>query len=577
MKDPSEIVAAVEGAEILEFRPKGSCVEKADGGRRKRKQPLGGVPLPPDDPPPAPPAGGGEDDGRPIITIVPGELDRMTREAEDALAADPPAIFQRGAALVRPDMISAEFAGQLEGFAPALHVQSPVGVYRVLAERTRWEKFDGRVGRMVRRDPPKDVANMLAAGVGQWRLARISGVTSCPTMRPDGSLLMLSGYDPATGLYSFWQGGDLRMPLAPTRFDAEEALGDLRHVLREFPFVDDVDRAVAFSAVLTVVGRGALRVAPMHGVTAPVPGSGKSFFVDLCAVLATGRPCPVISASEDDAETEKRLVSAVLSGFSVISLDNVNRQLRSDLLSQAVEREVIHLRPLGSSAAIEVANRSTFFGTGNGFSVAGDLVRRTLICRLDPRMERPETREFEDDPVAVVLADRHRYLRAALVILQAYRLSGDNVDLPPVGSFADWSSTVRSALVWLGLPDPAKAIETSRENDAGLRALGSILTFLHQAFGVEAFSVTSIIALIGRASGDDVDMLEPHAPSLPEDDRADFREILLSIAGARGIVNGRRLSIWLSHNEGRCLGGKRIEKTDPDKKAKVLRWRIVEF
>ncbi|WP_395698655.1 hypothetical protein [Methylocella sp.] len=188
----------------------------------------------------------------------------------------------------------------------------------------------------------------------------VVGVISAPTIHPDGSILTRSGYDPATKIFSFWDGGDLCMPAAPTRFDAEEALEDLQHVLREFSYVDPVDRAVAFSALLTVIARGALRVAPMHGVTAPTPGSGKSLLVDACAALATGRPCPMISASEDDAETEKRLVAAVLSGFPLISVDNVNRQLRSDLLCQAVEREIIHLRPLGSSAAIEIANRSCF-------------------------------------------------------------------------------------------------------------------------------------------------------------------------------------------------------------------------
>ncbi|WP_395698654.1 hypothetical protein [Methylocella sp.] len=218
-----------------------------------------------------------------------------------------------------------------------------------------------------------------------------------------------------------------------------------------------------------------------------------------------------------------------------------------------------------------------FFGTGNGFSVGGDLVRRTLICRLDPRMERPETREFEDNPVAVILADRRRYLRAALVILQAFRLSGATVDLPPLGSFSDWSGTVRAALVWLGLPDPASVIETSRENDTGLRALRGVLGFLRQGFGEKPFSVTEVIALIGRTGDDDVDMFDPNAPSLPESDRADFREILLSIAaaGSRGVVNGRRLSTWLTHNEGRYLDGLRVEKVERDLHAKVLRWRVV--
>jgi hypothetical protein len=67
-----------------------------------------------------------------------------------------------------------------------------------------------------------------------------------------------------------------RIPTSPTRGDAEKAVKLLADLLREFPFANAASRAVALSMLLTPVLRGAMIVAPMHLVTAPQPGSGKT-------------------------------------------------------------------------------------------------------------------------------------------------------------------------------------------------------------------------------------------------------------------------------------------------------------
>jgi hypothetical protein len=51
-------------------------------------------------------------------------------------------------------------------------------------------------------------------------------------------------------------------------------------------------------------------------------GSGKSFFVDLCATITTGRICPVFTASRSPEEMEKRLGAMPLEGGTVRSIDN---------------------------------------------------------------------------------------------------------------------------------------------------------------------------------------------------------------------------------------------------------------
>jgi hypothetical protein len=80
---------------------------------------------------------------------------------------------------------------------------------------------------------------------------------------------------------------------------------------------------------------------------------------------------------------------------------------------------------LGTSNKIFVENNSCVFATGCNITVRSDMVRRTLICRLDPNMERPETRQFKRNPFKDVLADRGKYIGAAMTIARAYLAAGE--------------------------------------------------------------------------------------------------------------------------------------------------------
>jgi len=61
---------------------------------------------------------------------------------------------------------------------------------------------------------------------------------------------------------------------------------------------------------------------------ASTPGTGKSYLVDVIAVVATGQLCPVITASKNAEETEKRIGAILLSGIPIVSLDNLHSRPR---------------------------------------------------------------------------------------------------------------------------------------------------------------------------------------------------------------------------------------------------------
>jgi putative DNA primase/helicase len=165
--------------------------------------------------------------------------------------------------------------------------------------------------------------------------------------------------------------------------------------------------------ILTVVLRGALLPAvPMHAATAPQPGTGKSYLLDTASAIATGERCAVLAMSPDVNETEKRLIAAALSGQQIIAIDNVSEMMGGDFLNQVTERPLLKVRPLGTSTDIRIANTFTVFANGNNLSAPADMVRRTMICRLDANLENPEAREFSGNPVADVMADRGHYVAA---------------------------------------------------------------------------------------------------------------------------------------------------------------------
>jgi putative DNA primase/helicase len=183
----------------------------------------------------------------------------------------------------------------------------------------------------------------------------------------------------------------------------------------------------------------------------------------VAAAIAIGQPMPVMTAGRTEEETEKRLGANLLAGQPLISIDNLNGELRSDMLCQIIERPVVEVRILGRSERVRIESRgTTYFATGNNLVVAGDLCRRTLPTRLDPQVERPELREFKGNPVATVLADRGAYVAAALIVCRAYHVAGRPGRAKPIASFEDWSDTVRSALIWLGKADPVKAMDSAR-------------------------------------------------------------------------------------------------------------------
>lgn len=496
-----------------------------------------------------------------VIEVRPGDLVQVVRRAEAELLFGG-GVYQRSGDLVRPvrhDAVAGKKSA-LDGLPPgALRLCELTVPW--LTERfatvAKWQRFNEKEQAWKPIDPPEQYAKTYLAKVGQWRAPVLAGIVECPTLRRDGTLLTASGYDAASGLYVDYSGSPVTVPDAPTRADALAALEILKEPFTEFQFADPaMGLSIALSAVLTAVVRRSLRTAPLFAFDAPVMGSGKGLLVKVASLIATGRPAPLLSQGQDEAEAEKRLGSLLLAGVSMISLDNIERPVGGELLCSMLTEPVCNPRILGKSESPEMPCNLTMFATGNNLQFVGDMVRRVLICRLDPGVERPDARQFQRNLNEWVPANRARLLSAALTVLRAYVVAGKPAQpIVPYGSFEEWSGWIRSALVWLGETDPCLSRTALEDDDPVLSALHSILPMWSNDLGNKPYSAAEVC---NQASGD-------------------FLVALLDVAAARRDpekLDTKRLGRWLLKHKGRVASGLRIVKGE-DTVKKVALWSVV--
>ena len=502
---------------------------------------------------------------RPYIRIVKGESAAAATEVELALIAEGAPFYERGGGLVRPYVAQVPASGGRVAYVPATApVTVPTLVDHVsrVAELAKW---DGRAQAYVPADLPENVARIIIDRAGEWNFPSLAAVTTTPTLRSDGTILSQPGYDGATRILLLEPLALPDLPENPTKDDAFTALKLLKGLLLEFPFVNNADRSVALSALLSSVARGALPVVPLHAFNAHVAGTGKSYLASLVAALAIGDHAPVVAIGRNEEETEKRLGATLIAGWPITCIDNVNGELGGDALCQIVERPSVSIRVLGESRMFKGECRTTVLATGNNMQIKGDMTRRTLLCSLDSGLERPELRPFEGKPFDAILADRSRYVAGALTILRAYAVAGYPDPRPPLASFECWSRMVRSALVWLGCDDPCQTMQAARDSDPERSALIAVLAAMRAVMGDGWYPVREIVAL-----ADTTGQGANYAPRLA------LAEALMDVAEHRRgrEICPRRFSKWLARFQGRIAEGLRIERRE-DSHVKQSVWRVV--
>ncbi len=488
---------------------------------------------------------------KPTIRIMAGEIHRVVDAAERELAQSR-RHYQRGSLIVTVVTCPGTRETRVQDVSqPAL--------VRALAGVATWERFDARAQDWVRIDPPARHAAVLFDANSYAHLPVLNGLARQPYLRPDGSLMTASGYDPGTGMFGVFDAREFAVPDHPSRADAETALAVLQDVLAEFSFATKTDRAAALAAILTAVIRASLSLAPMFHAQAHVVGSGKSYLCELITAFATPQCGTPTTFPGDDEECRKLLLAELMRAPAVIEFDNLTGDLVAHKsLCTVLTSEFLSGRILGVSKTTTVRTRALFLSSGNNVGPVQDMTRRCISIRLDPGVEIPTARTFtRPDLVRDLLRERGRYVSAALTIVRAWIVAGQpKTECKSLASYGDWSDLCRQPLLWLGCADPTASVFEAMAEDPDRETLARLLVAWQAVFGKAPTMVRDAVK-------------QAH---LLQNEHVELREVLHDIADERGEINRRKLGWWIKRHAGRIVGGQRFVRASGNSSAE--KWRV---
>lgn len=205
-------------------------------------------------------------------------------------------------------------------------------------------------------------------------------------------------------------------------------------------------------------------------------------------------------------------------------------------------------RVLGKSEAIRIPNRALLILTGNNLSLAGDLPRRVIICRIDPETDQPFARQFDLDPLQWVLENRMAMLAAACTLIRSRFTHFTKPASGRLASFEAWDDLVRQTVVFADIMlcpsefgDPMDLVREAQAADPEADALFALLDALRERFRGAEFNAKEAMVAMQSDMGN----------------RA-IETALLDLAGDRAIRSAKSIGRVLKHREGRIVHGLRL-------------------
>ena len=299
-------------------------------------------------------------------------------------------IYQRGGVA----MIVNDERDGLEPITPAM--------LRTLAERNLvcyriTDVAEGRTAKFLKTMSIDAAQGVLSAKQFLSHLPKVNRIatTRLPIMRANGAIELLpNGYDAQS----------MTLTLSQCEYDetlsVKEAIERIDDLLSEFPFADaGRSKAVAIAAMVglyaaLLVDRKTLR--PVFIYLANAEGAGKTLLA-ICAITPTHGEAKIDSKLEDQTETKKELLAAVIEARPYILFDNFKGHLNSPALEGFTTSTRFSGRILGVSKMFVGDNDMTVLVTGNGMSITPDMRRRSLPVELRMEAERAEDRVFRHE------------------------------------------------------------------------------------------------------------------------------------------------------------------------------------
>ena len=283
----------------------------------------------------------------------------------------------------------------------------------------------------------------------------LAGVIGSPTLRPDGTLVQEPGYDKETGLYL---QPTVKVDRVPDEISDEQLQASRQFVMKifkDFCWSSQGDFANFMALGVSPMLRPYIKTTTPFGmISATTRGSGKTNLADAIGMLY-GQSSQVWPHRSE--ELQKKITSVLIANSKpVVVFDNLmeGTSIRSEVLAGLVTKDDWDDRLLGASKNIEARNDRLWLATGNGLTVGGDMASRTVLVRLDPRMEHPELRTFEMGQFSDWIRDRDnraQLMYHLIVLVRAWMQSGAPTDTSQImRGFTRWAQIVGGFVAFHG-------------------------------------------------------------------------------------------------------------------------------
>ena len=241
----------------------------------------------------------------------------------------------------------------------------------------------------------------------------------------------------------------------------------------------------------------------------------------------------------------KRITAMMAEGSTFVLLDNLSRVLDSAALASVITLTVWTDRLLGFTKIATFPVNIIWLATGNNCKLSREMVRRTVWCRLDSKLESPwEGRAFRHPAlVQWTKANRNELVHAALTLCQAWIAAGRPRGKASLGMFESWAETMGGILDVAG-------VKGFLENAKEFRATATDLVHEWRSF---------LMAWWGRHGNAEVGVIQLY-------ELANEESLLDRVLGDKNETSQRiKLGIALGKMRDRVISGFRIETADEDR------------
>jgi len=220
----------------------------------------------------------------------------------------------------------------------------------------------------------------------------------------------------------------------------------MEDLLTDFPFTDEADKENFISLLLTPLIRPAvLGNVPLFLIKSSLPRTGKTKLAEqVLGGIYLGEETPAMQWSTNEDERDKRILSVLKQGDTLLHVDNINYYMDSPALASLVTSKYYSGRLLGQSQMLRLENTLTIVATANNPRATGEIVKRTVPITLQPETETPELRDNFKHPhlFKYVLKRRQRVWCWLLGMVENYKAAGFPATKVKMGGFEGWAAAM---------------------------------------------------------------------------------------------------------------------------------------